>query len=117
MKTFRNLAFWLLAILLVCPLTISAQSSIAARGHNSTEPAATPDCGASSTDSRTIQDAQAGHGFDLANLDRSVSPCDNFFEFADGGWIKAHPIPAAYATWGTFNILHEHNEDVLHDIL
>jgi putative endopeptidase len=61
--------------------------------------------------------AQEGHGFDLANLDRSIAPCDNFFEFADGGWVKAHPIPPAYASWGTFNILHDHNEDVLHEIL
>jgi putative endopeptidase len=57
------------------------------------------------------------HGFDLANLDRSVAPCDNFFEFADGGWINANPIPAAYPTWGAFNLLQQHNQDVLHDIL
>src|SRR5271168_3276695 len=34
---------------------------------------------------------QSGRGFDLANLDRSVSPCDDFFNFADGGWIKNNP--------------------------
>jgi putative endopeptidase len=61
--------------------------------------------------------AQTTHGFDLANLDRSVSPCDDFYKFADGGWLKANPIPPAYASWGTFNILHDRNEDVLHGIL
>ena len=45
-------------------------------------------------------DDQAGHGFDLANLDRSVSPCDDFFQFADGGWVKTHPIPAAHSALG-----------------
>jgi putative endopeptidase len=60
---------------------------------------------------------QTTHGFDLANLDKSVSPCDDFFKFADGGWLKANPIPPAYSSWGTFNILHDHNEDVLHGIL
>jgi putative endopeptidase len=55
--------------------------------------------------------------FDLSNLDRSVAPCDNFFEFADGGWIKANPIPAAYSSWGAFNVLQQHNQDILHDIL
>lgn len=60
---------------------------------------------------------QAGHGFDLANLDRSVSPCDDFFHFAAGGWIKNNPIPPAYSRWGSFVILHNHNEDVLHGIL
>jgi putative endopeptidase len=58
-----------------------------------------------------------GHGFDLANLDRSVAPCDNFYQFADGGWLKANPVPAAYSSWGTFNILHDRNEEVLRAVL
>jgi putative endopeptidase len=57
------------------------------------------------------------NGFDLANLDRSVSPCENFYLFANGGWIKNNPIPAAYPRWGSFTILQEHNQDVLHTIL
>ena len=60
---------------------------------------------------------QGGHGFDLANLDRSVLPCDDFFHFAAGGWIKNNPIPPAYSRWGSFTILHNNNEDVLHTIL
>jgi putative endopeptidase len=60
---------------------------------------------------------QQDHGFDLANLDRSVKPCDDFFQFANGGWIKAHPIPPAYPRWGTFDELRDHNEEVLHQIL
>ena len=65
------------------------------------------------------QAAQAsdGHGFNLGNLDRSVKPCDNFFNFADGGWVKAHPIPAAYPRWGSFDELRANNEAVLHQIL
>jgi putative endopeptidase len=57
------------------------------------------------------------HGFDLANLDRSVRPCDDFFKFAGGGWVKSHPIPAAYPRWGTFDQLRDSNEEVLHQIL
>jgi putative endopeptidase len=60
---------------------------------------------------------QTGHGFDLANLDRSVSPCEDFFHFAAGGWIKNNPIPPAYSRWGSFAILRNNNEDVLHAIL
>ncbi len=62
-------------------------------------------------------DERTGHGFDLANLDRSVSPCDDFFKFADGGWIKTHPIPPAYPRWATFDQLRDSNEEVLHQIL
>ncbi len=62
-------------------------------------------------------DDQAGHGFDLTNLDRSVAPCDDFFQFADGGWVKSNPIPPAYPSWGTFNKLRDANEDALRKIL
>jgi len=62
-------------------------------------------------------DESSSHGFDLANLDRSVAPCDDFFHFAAGGWIKKNPIPPAYSRWGTFNILNDRNQDVLKTIL
>ncbi len=62
-------------------------------------------------------DDSASHGFDLSNLDRSVKPCDNFFQFADGGWIKSNPIPAEYPSWGTYNKLAEDNREKLHQIL
>jgi len=64
-----------------------------------------------------VADEQSGHGFDLSNLDRTASPCDDFFQFADGGWVKSHPIPAAYPTWGTFNKLRQDNETALRKIL
>jgi len=62
-------------------------------------------------------DDSAKRGFDLANLDRSASPCDDFNQFANGGWMKKNPIPAAYPEWGSFTILQEHNQNVLRTIL
>jgi len=62
-------------------------------------------------------DDSAKHGFDLANLDRSASPCDDFYQFANGGWMKKNPIPGAYPEWGSFTVLQEHNQDVLRTIL
>jgi len=41
------------------------------------------------------------------NLDKSVSPRDNFFLYANGGWIKRNPIPAANSSWGIGNVVQE----------
>ncbi|MGH7651350.1 MAG: M13 family metallopeptidase [Gemmatimonadaceae bacterium] len=54
---------------------------------------------------------------DPANLDRSVSACTDFYQFANGGWVKTHPIPAAYSSWGSFNELQENNQANLTTIL
>jgi putative endopeptidase len=55
--------------------------------------------------------------FDTSRMDRSVSACDDFFDFANGNWIKNTQIPPAYPSWGSFNILAQNNLDVLHNIL
>ncbi len=62
-------------------------------------------------------DETSKRDFDTANLDRSIAPCDDFYKFADGGWIKNNPIPADHSSWATFNQLHDKNEDVLRAIL
>ena len=41
------------------------------------------------------------------NLDPTVKPGDNFFAYANGGWIKRNPIPAAYSSWGIGNVVGE----------
>jgi len=42
-----------------------------------------------------------------ANLDESVSPAVDFFTYANGGWLKRHPIPASEAAWGIGNVVRE----------
>jgi len=54
---------------------------------------------------------------DPANMDLSVKPCDDFFRYANGDWMKKNTIPAAYDQWGSFNILAEQNNVVLRGIL
>jgi len=55
--------------------------------------------------------------FDVSNMDRSADACDDFFQFADGGFIKTAQIPPSQSRWGSFNILAENNRDAAHDIL
>jgi putative endopeptidase len=50
-------------------------------------------------------------------LDRNVSPTQSFYGFANGSWQKTHPIPAAYSSWGTFNILQVRNEQTIRQLI
>ncbi|HET9029133.1 MAG TPA: M13 family metallopeptidase N-terminal domain-containing protein, partial [Candidatus Aquilonibacter sp.] len=61
--------------------------------------------------------AGAKPDLDLSWMDKTCKPCTDFYQFADGNWLKKNPIPAQYSTWGSFNILQNHNEDTLHAIL
>ncbi len=50
------------------------------------------------------------------DMDTSVKPQDDFFMYADGGWIKRTEIPPEFSRWGSFNELIEKNNDALHEI-
>lgn len=56
-------------------------------------------------------------GIETNNLDKSVSPAEDFFQYAVGGWIKNNPIPDEYARYGTFEVLQEENNKILKEIL
>lgn len=60
---------------------------------------------------------QLKSGIDLANLDNSVRPADNFYQYACGGWMKNNPLPAAYSRFGSFDQLGQNNNKRVNDIL
>ena len=56
-------------------------------------------------------------GFDTSRMDKTTDACDDFFQFANGTWLKTTEIPASEARWGTFNILANNNNSMLREIL
>ncbi len=61
--------------------------------------------------------AQSQSGLDLNAIDKSADPCNNFYQYACGGWLKANPIPPDEASWGRFDVLAESNQTILRSIL
>ena len=53
---------------------------------------------------------------DLANLDTAVSPGEDFYQYATGGWQKNNPLTPEYARYGSFDALRENNVTRLNDL-
>ena len=56
-------------------------------------------------------------GLDQTDFDTSVRPGDDFYGYACGGWVKKHPLPAAYSRYGSFDQLQENNAKRINGIL
>ncbi len=48
-------------------------------------------------------------GINMGDLDQGTPAAQDFYQYATGGWQKAHPLPAAYSRYGTFEVLGENN--------
>ena len=55
--------------------------------------------------------------FDAADSDPSVSPADDFYRFANGGWLDTNPVPPEYGAWGAAHEVHVRNEQILRQLL
>lgn len=69
-------------------------------------------CGAS-----VAADVSENDNLHLDWFDKSGSPSENFYNFANGNWQKQNPIPPQYATWGTFSILQEKVQELIRQML
>ncbi len=57
-------------------------------------------------------------GFDPANMcTTTCKACEDFYQYANGGWIARNEIPPAFSTWGITSPLREKNIATLHEIL
>ncbi|NOY51915.1 MAG: M13 family metallopeptidase [Chlorobi bacterium] len=54
---------------------------------------------------------------DKENMDLSIKAGDDLFEYANGGWIKSHPIPAEYSQYGAFTVIYEDNQKQLKSLV
>src|SRR5438552_5754811 len=61
--------------------------------------------------------AQSHHRLDPANLDTTCAPCQDFYRFANGGWLTRTALPPEYAVYGSFTELVERNNETLHRIV
>ncbi|GAB2857390.1 M13 family metallopeptidase [Hymenobacter ruber] len=92
-----------------------ATALLALAGCTSTKPAAVTT--APTTPVAAATPAPKGVGLDMADIDRTVDPCDDFFQFSGGNWLRNNPVPSYASSWGPRNLLGNRTQDLLRKIL
>ena len=92
-----------------------AGTLLALTGCTSTKP--TAGTTAAATPATAAPNAPKGVGLDMADFDRAVSPCDDFFQFSGGNWLRSNPVPSYASSWGPRNLLGNRTQNLLRKIL
>jgi putative endopeptidase len=66
---------------------------------------------------QSTEKTKASEGFSIENIDKSVDPCVDFYQYACGNWMKTAEIPADQPSWASFVALHERNLAIERGIL
>lgn len=56
-------------------------------------------------------------GLRLENLDTTVSPVDDFYQFACGGWMRNNPLPDEYSRYGSFDKIANENRELINELI
>ncbi len=68
-------------------------------------------------DTEMKEETPVTKALDMADMDLSVKPGENFFEFANGGWMKANPVPSDKTQYGSFTVLYDDNQKKLKSLV
>ncbi|RAK62690.1 M13 family metallopeptidase [Hymenobacter edaphi] len=103
------------------PRLATAAGLLALGGCAASAPSASTNTAAPPTAATTAAPAAEpevrGLSISVADIDRAAAPCDDFFQFAGGAWLKANPIPGYASSWGPRNLLQDRNQALMRRIL